>query len=163
MSSSAGLSRRRAQATSTEPSLSSPAVSAPGQQQQQQSSGSSAAISGSSSGSNSNARGKGPKTGVTPPSHKIAFDARDMENGEEKVMPKLTLMEEVLLLGLKDKQVESLPLLSVHASRSRSRLPKKKHRWDYSPARSTVLQLAHGISMAEIVNPWSCSEVRDAV
>lgn len=37
--------------------------------------------------------------------HKIAFDQRDMQSGEEKIMPKLTLMEEVLLLGLKDKQV----------------------------------------------------------
>lgn len=40
--------------------------------------------------------------------HKIAFDRRDMETGESRIMPKLTLMEEVLLLGLKDKQV-SLP------------------------------------------------------
>ena len=38
--------------------------------------------------------------------HKIAFDPRDMEEGEERLkFPKLTLMEEVLLLGLKDKQV----------------------------------------------------------
>jgi golgi phosphoprotein 3 len=42
--------------------------------------------------------------------HKIAFDPRDMEEGEERLkFPKLTLMEEVLLLGLKDKQVLSLP------------------------------------------------------
>lgn len=38
--------------------------------------------------------------------HKIAFDPRDMsENEERSKQPKLTLMEEVLLLGLKDKQV----------------------------------------------------------
>ena len=38
--------------------------------------------------------------------HTIAFDPRDMEEGEERLkFPKLTLMEEVLLLGLKDKQV----------------------------------------------------------
>lgn len=38
--------------------------------------------------------------------HKIAFDPRDMsENEERSKLPKLTLMEEVLLLGLKDKQV----------------------------------------------------------
>lgn len=38
--------------------------------------------------------------------HKIAFDPRDMaESGERAKQPKLTLMEEVLLLGLKDKQV----------------------------------------------------------
>ena len=38
--------------------------------------------------------------------HKIAFDPRDMsESAERSKQPKLTLMEEVLLLGLKDKQV----------------------------------------------------------
>lgn len=38
--------------------------------------------------------------------HKIAFDPRDIsENVERSKQPKLTLMEEVLLLGLKDKQV----------------------------------------------------------
>ncbi|CAK7230389.1 Vacuolar protein sorting-associated protein 74 [Sporothrix bragantina] len=37
--------------------------------------------------------------------HKIAFDPRDMsESAERSKQPKLTLMEEVLLLGLKDKQ-----------------------------------------------------------
>jgi len=40
--------------------------------------------------------------------HRIAFDPRDMEEGEERQkFPKLTMMEEVLLLGLKDKQVIS--------------------------------------------------------
>ncbi|AFR97410.2 golgi phosphoprotein 3 [Cryptococcus neoformans C23] len=35
---------------------------------------------------------------------KIAYDPRDFENGNEKeTVPRLTLMEEVLLLGLKDK------------------------------------------------------------
>lgn len=37
---------------------------------------------------------------------KIAFDPRDFEDkGEATKMPRLTLMEEVLLLGLKDKAV----------------------------------------------------------
>ncbi|KAI5793771.1 vacuolar protein sorting-associated protein-like protein 74 [Peziza echinospora] len=37
--------------------------------------------------------------------HKIAFDPRDISESEERnKQPKLTLMEEVLLLGLKDKQ-----------------------------------------------------------
>ncbi|KAI9045781.1 Vacuolar protein sorting-associated protein 74 [Aspergillus affinis] len=37
--------------------------------------------------------------------HKIAFDPRDISETEERnKQPKLTLMEEVLLLGLKDKQ-----------------------------------------------------------
>lgn len=40
------------------------------------------------------------------PDHRIAFDPRDMEEGQERdKFPKLTMMEEVLLLGLKDKQV----------------------------------------------------------
>ncbi|KAL2315184.1 Phosphoprotein 3 family protein [Schizosaccharomyces pombe] len=37
--------------------------------------------------------------------HKIAFDPKDLEQGAEREkQPRLTLMEEVLLLGLKDKQ-----------------------------------------------------------
>jgi golgi phosphoprotein 3 len=38
--------------------------------------------------------------------HIIAYDPRDIsESAERSKQPKLTLMEEVLLLGLKDKQV----------------------------------------------------------
>jgi golgi phosphoprotein 3 len=38
--------------------------------------------------------------------HKIAYDPRDISENEERTkQPKLTLMEDVLLLGLKDKQV----------------------------------------------------------
>jgi len=42
-------------------------------------------------------------------SNKIAFDPRDVERDEEELktggkVPRLTLMEEVLLLGLKDHQ-----------------------------------------------------------
>ena len=41
--------------------------------------------------------------------HKIAFDPRDIsESTERSKQPKLTLMEEVLLLGLKDKQVRTV-------------------------------------------------------
>jgi len=41
--------------------------------------------------------------------HKIAYDPRDISESEERIkQPKLTLMEEVLLLGLKDKQVGRL-------------------------------------------------------
>ena len=44
--------------------------------------------------------------------HKIAFDPRDMsESAERSKQPKLTMMEEILLLGLKDKQVRSMPKL----------------------------------------------------
>lgn len=38
--------------------------------------------------------------------HKIAYDPRDIsESAERSKQPKLTLMEEIVLLGLKDKQV----------------------------------------------------------
>lgn len=45
--------------------------------------------------------------------HKIAFDPRDISETEERSkQPKLTLMEEVVLLGLKDKQVKTrFPIL----------------------------------------------------
>lgn len=48
--------------------------------------------------------------------HKIAFDPRDISESEERnKQPKLTLMEEVLLLGLKDKQVcHFYPEISGH-------------------------------------------------
>lgn len=36
--------------------------------------------------------------------HKIGFDSRDMENRQALKLPLLTLMEEVLLMGLKDKE-----------------------------------------------------------
>lgn len=51
--------------------------------------------------------------------HKIAFDPRDISESEERSkQPKLTLMEEVLLLGLKDKQVRSEALATTMGSRS---------------------------------------------
>ena len=58
--------------------------------------------------STSNARDSGPETSYESGEngHKIAFDPRDIsESAERSKQPKLTLMEEVLLLGLKDKQV----------------------------------------------------------
>ena len=57
--------------------------------------------------SDNNAR-LGPETNyeTSENGHKIAFDPRDIsESAERSKQPKLTLMEEVLLLGLKDKQV----------------------------------------------------------
>ncbi|KAI4119915.1 MAG: hypothetical protein LQ345_000173 [Seirophora villosa] len=50
---------------------------------------------------------RGPETSYTggENGHKIAFDPRDISESEERnKQPKLTLMEEVLLMGLKDKQ-----------------------------------------------------------
>ncbi|KAG5203934.1 hypothetical protein GY631_7338 [Trichophyton interdigitale] len=49
--------------------------------------------------------GRGESSFTGENGHKIAFDPRDIsENEERSKQPKLTLMEEVLLLGLKDKQ-----------------------------------------------------------
>lgn len=51
---------------------------------------------------------RGPETSYedSENGHKIAFDPRDIsESAERSKQPKLTLMEEVLLMGLKDKQV----------------------------------------------------------
>ena len=51
---------------------------------------------------------RGPETSFTSGEngHKIAFDPRDLSETEERSkQPKLTLMEDILLLGLKDRQV----------------------------------------------------------
>src|SRR4051812_12324800 len=65
------------------------------------------------SSSTSNARDSAPETSYEAGEngHKIAFDPRDIsESAERSKQPKLTLMEEVLLLGLKDKQVRDVDL-----------------------------------------------------
>lgn len=63
---------------------------------------------GPKSGGSGNYENRNPETafGSGESGHKIAFDPRDIsESAERNKQPKLTLMEEVLLLGLKDKQV----------------------------------------------------------
>lgn len=59
--------------------------------------------------SSANVKDAGPETSYenSENGHKIAFDPRDLsESAERSKQPKLTMMEEVLLLGLKDKQVQ---------------------------------------------------------
>lgn len=61
-------------------------------------------------GASDNNNRLGPETSfeTSENGHKIAFDPRDIsESAERSKQPKLTLMEEVLLLGLKDKQVRT--------------------------------------------------------
>ncbi|KAL7619634.1 Vacuolar protein sorting-associated protein 74 [Parahypoxylon ruwenzoriense] len=61
----------------------------------------------SRSNSSQNVRDSAPETSYenSENGHKIAFDPRDIsESAERSKQPKLTLMEEVILLGLKDKQ-----------------------------------------------------------
>lgn len=63
--------------------------------------------------SSSNFKDSAPETSYesSENGHKIAYDPRDIsESAERSKQPKLTLMEEVLLLGLKDKQVRRPPL-----------------------------------------------------
>lgn len=68
---------------------------------------SSSAGAGPSTGANGSSA-NGPSSGNLSRSesgHKIAYDPRDLDDrGEDKLNPKLSLMEEILLLGLKDKQ-----------------------------------------------------------
>lgn len=62
--------------------------------------------------SSQNVRDTAPETSYenSENGHKIAFDPRDIsESAERSKQPKLTLMEEVILLGLKDKQVRYSP------------------------------------------------------
>lgn len=59
---------------------------------------------------------RGPETSFTSGEngHKIVFDPRDLSETEERSkQPKLTLMEDILLLGLKDKQVGFLFFFSL--------------------------------------------------
>lgn len=59
---------------------------------------------------------RGPETSYesTANGHKVAYDPRDISESVERIkQPKLTLMEEVLLLGLKDKQVRRVSLAAV--------------------------------------------------
>ncbi|GAA5906410.1 hypothetical protein JCM8208_004651 [Rhodotorula glutinis] len=88
MASTSGLSRRRAvPSSSSASSPPAPGTSSLSASQTQGRPSSPAAIPTASSG------------------HKIAYDERDLGDVEEdRINPRLTLMEEVLLLGLKDKQ-----------------------------------------------------------
>ncbi len=100
---SEGLSRRRvvggtSPAMGSSATFDSPKTSPPGSSI---SSRPRDAMAGVSAGSSSGAvEGRG----------KIAYDPRDFEDGgnEAGKMPRLTIMEEVLLLGLKDKQVSGV-------------------------------------------------------
>lgn len=119
-SAQSGLSRRRGGAASSPANGSggptSPALGSANQQ----------AGSYLSSSTNSSR----PTTPQQPTGHKVAFDERDMESGEDRIMPKLTLMEEVLLLGLKDKQVSSHRSTSLQrpsSLRTASKSPFKPH------------------------------------
>jgi hypothetical protein len=98
---SSGLQRRRVPGGPESSSL-SPATSRPESNHNSFSGGSSPAVAGqrSSDGIDSLDHHES--------DHRIAFDPRDMAEGEERLkFPKLTMMEEVLLLGLKDKQVRA--------------------------------------------------------
>ncbi|KFH43779.1 Vacuolar protein sorting-associated protein-like protein [Hapsidospora chrysogenum ATCC 11550] len=87
---SSGLTRRRGAASSALNSADGDASANP-----------------SRTSSSNNVRDSGPETSYEngENGHKIAFDPRDIsESAERSKQPKLTMMEEILLLGLKDKQ-----------------------------------------------------------
>jgi Golgi phosphoprotein 3 len=94
MSSAAGLSRRRV-ATASTSSVSGDDLASPGR---------------NANGSASNGAVATHAGSAFEGGNKIAFDPRDLDQDREDSryggkMPRLTIMEEVLLLGLKDKHV----------------------------------------------------------
>lgn len=103
MASTSGLSRRRAVPASS--SLSTPSASAPPPH---------SSSSSHLSHSQGSTRPASPAAISTAgQGHKIAYDERDLGDVEEdRINPRLTLMEEVLLLGLKDKQASPRPFPS---------------------------------------------------
>jgi hypothetical protein len=76
-------------------------------------------IPSSSNHNSSSSSGNGNKSVPTPSASgtggRVAYDPRDFQDdAESNKMPRLTLMEEVLLLGLKDKAVRQQTLHSLH-------------------------------------------------
>lgn len=62
---------------------------------------------------------------------KVAYDPRDLERDDEDSrqggkMPRLTIMEEVLLLGIKDKQVSTMILCETVAIKFGSHVARKR-------------------------------------
>jgi hypothetical protein len=105
MSSTGGLSRRRVQANV--------ASDVPSSSQLDPSS--STVTPSSSSSSDLNGFGHGHAGTAMEGGNKVAYDPRDLRNDDHSEggkMPRLTILEEVLLLGLKDKQVSVLFLPS---------------------------------------------------
>lgn len=105
-----GLSRRRggpvpSGSGSSNPSGNNPIINNTSSQLSPNSSRPNTPLDSTSSAGGSSSAGNSVGGSGSSGGHKIAFDQRDMESGEEAIMPKLTIMEEVLLLGLKDKQV----------------------------------------------------------
>jgi hypothetical protein len=71
-----------------------------------------ASSSNPSSSNTGNANKSTPNPNLPPSGSKVAYDPRDFQDdAESDKMPRLTLMEEVLLLGLKDKAVCRVLLL----------------------------------------------------
>jgi hypothetical protein len=84
-------------------------------------------IPSSSNHNSSSSSGNGNKSVPTPSASgtggRVAYDPRDFQDdAESNKMPRLTLMEEVLLLGLKDKAVRQQPSILSHQ-------PKEPYLW----------------------------------
>ena len=92
---SGGLQRRRVNASSSNADTSLSTSDQPGSRSASNAPSASKEISSNSSLE---------YDGVT--GHKVAYDPQDVREGVERSkQPRLTIMEEILLLGLKDKQV----------------------------------------------------------
>jgi Golgi phosphoprotein 3 len=100
-SSTAGLSRRRVAASNNSPSTSNGPISPDGS-----SYNSTTQNEQNSNGTHSHQSNRDHSNQHDPTrNHKIAYDPRDLDDSAESSLnPKLTIMEEILLLGLKDKQ-----------------------------------------------------------
>jgi Golgi phosphoprotein 3 len=84
-------------------------------------------IPSSSNHNSSSSSGNGNKSVPTPSASgtggRVAYDPRDFQDdAESNKMPRLTLMEEVLLLGLKDKAVRQQS--SIHITNQKSHISK---------------------------------------
>lgn len=72
--------------------------------------------------------------------HKIAFDPRDIsESAERSKQPKLTLMDEVVLLGLKDKQVSNQASKQASMRTPDKREERRKKERPFPPSTTTGL------------------------
>jgi hypothetical protein len=126
MSSGGGLSRRRGAPAGVHSSLNDddePRTISPAPGSSSAASGSkgtsSTASSAAVNGSSQRAGGGG---GTFEGRGKVAYDPRDFEDKDEKEgVPRLTLLEEILLLGLKDNQVGPPHFLLTLSWRARVR------------------------------------------
>lgn len=137
MSTAAGLSRRRVVTSTSTSSVSGDDLATPNRN----------ANGSASNGALATHAGSAFEGG-----NKIAFDPRDLDQDREDSrggkMPRLTIMEEVLLLGLKDKHVRSMTCLFATFS----------HSWGYPcDSRSTSARSSARCFMCPCADEFECT------